>query len=52
MLMFDDANYANTDVKRYNIVTVLVYNGVTMKTLMEGLRKFSDTQLRNKMKVD
>lgn len=45
MIFFDDEHRNIIDLEYLGVVCVLVKNGMTMKVLMEGLKKFSDTRM-------
>lgn len=47
MLFFDDEQRNIVDLERLGVVSVLVKNGMTMKVLMDGLKKFSDIRTSN-----
>jgi len=47
MLFFDDEHRNIVDLERLGVISVLVKNGMTMKVLMDGLKKFSDTRTSN-----
>lgn len=42
MIFFDDEHRNIVDLERLGVISVLVKNGMTMKVLMDGLKKFSD----------
>jgi len=47
MLFFDDEHRNIVDLERIGVISVLVKNGMTMKVLMDGLKKFSDARTSN-----
>lgn len=47
MLFFDDEHRNIVDLERLGVISVLVKNGMTMKVLMDGLKKFSDARMFN-----
>lgn len=44
MLFFDDEQRNIVDLERLGVISILVKNGMTIKVLMDGLKKFSDTR--------
>lgn len=47
MIFFDDEHRNIVDLERLGVVSILVKKGMSMKVLMNGLKKFSDTRMSN-----
>lgn len=47
MVFFDDEHRNIADLEKMGVISVLVKDGMTMKVLMDGLKKFSDTRTSN-----
>lgn len=47
MIFFDDEHRNIVDLENLGVVSILVKNGMTMKVLMDGLKKFSDIRTSN-----
>jgi len=47
MVFFDDEHRNINDLEKMGVISVLVKDGMTLKVLMDGLQKFSDTRTSN-----
>lgn len=45
MLFFDDEYRNIADLEKLGVVSILVKDGMTIKVLMDGLKKFSDKRV-------
>lgn len=45
MLFFDDEHRNIADLEKLGVVSILVKDGMTIKVLMDGLKKFSDKRV-------